>query len=105
MTSKQLINRCLRKLVFPARDTRYESEPDSVLKHILDSQIPSRDRATAELELDTRAWLRDFWTRSIVAWLALLISAIALAVAICSFQVSIAEERRETKPSVEHPHE
>jgi hypothetical protein len=81
-------NLLLRKIVFPSRDTRYASELDSTLKHML-TLIPSRERADAELELETRAWLRDFWSRSIVAWLALLISIVSIAIAICSFNVSL----------------
>jgi hypothetical protein len=72
-------------MIFPKRTTKYQSELDSVLRHMIDSQIPSRDRAEAELELDTRAWLRDFWSRSLVAWLALIVSLVSIAIAICSF--------------------
>jgi len=79
----------LRKIMFPSRSTKYASELDSVLKHIVDSTNPSRDRAEAELELDTRAWLRDFWSRSIVAWLALAISIASIAIAIYSLSETV----------------
>jgi hypothetical protein len=73
--------------MFPNRSTRFASERDSVLKHIVNAHDPSAspDHADAELELDTRDWLRDFWSRSFVAWLALLISIVSIAIAICSF--------------------
>jgi len=80
----------LRKIFFPNRATRFASEPDSTLKRIVDSHNASAspDRPDAELELDTRGWLRDFWSRSIVAWLALVISIVSIAIATCSFSVS-----------------
>jgi hypothetical protein len=72
--------------MFPQRDTaEYTSEPDSVLRNIVDSFKATPLRAKAELELETRAWLRDFWSRSIVAWFALILSIISLVIAICSF--------------------
>jgi hypothetical protein len=90
-------------MLFSQRDPRYARELDSVLKNIVDSQIPTRDRADAELELETRAWLRDFWSRSIVAWLALLISIVSIAVAICSFSLSVAQARREAPQETKSP--
>jgi hypothetical protein len=82
---KQFIDRWLRKFLFPKRVGRYADEPDYALKHKVDSEKSSLERANAELELEYRAWVRDFWTRTIVSWLALLISIIALLVAIWSF--------------------
>jgi predicted negative regulator of RcsB-dependent stress response len=46
-----------------------------------------------KLELDTLAWLRDFWTRTIVTWFALAISILALVLSYCSFEAS--KENRE----------
>ena len=78
--------RWLRKILFPQRDTApYENEADSILKEIVDAHTLGRNRTKAELELETRAWFRDFWTRSIVAWLALFISIISVVIAICAF--------------------
>jgi hypothetical protein len=72
--------------MFPQRDTaQYESDPDSVLRNIVDSYIATGNRAKAELELETRAWLRDFWSRSIVAWIALVISIVSVVFAVCAF--------------------
>jgi hypothetical protein len=81
----------LREVMFQNRDTGFASTPDSVLNHIVNAHDPSasQDRPGAELELETRARLREFWSRSIVAWLALLISAISIAIAICSFMISL----------------
>jgi hypothetical protein len=74
----------LGKMMFPNRSTKYAFEHDSVLKHIVDRQFPARDRADAELELDTRAWLRDFLSQHTVAWLALVISIVSIVIATCS---------------------
>jgi hypothetical protein len=69
-----------------------------VLKHIVNAHNPSAssDHADAELELETRLWLRDLWSQSIVAWLALVISIVSIVIAICSFNASLARERHET---------
>jgi hypothetical protein len=78
----------LRKIMFPQRNHRLASEPDSGLTSIVNAHDPGASRLTladAELELETRAWLRDFWTRSIVAWLALFISIVSIVIAICAF--------------------
>ena len=64
-TEREKIELWLRKTLFSKRNPRYTDEPDSTLKHMVDSLIPSREKADAELELDTRNWLRDFWSRSI----------------------------------------
>ena len=71
------------------------NEQDSTLTHIVDSQSPSvsPQYVHAKLELDTRAWLRDFWTRTIVTWFALGISILALWLSYCSLQTS--KENRE----------
>ena len=73
--------------MFQHRNARFASTPDSVLNRIVNAHDPSAspDHADAELELETRGWLRDFWSRSIVAWLALFISIASLIIAICSF--------------------
>jgi hypothetical protein len=77
----------LRKVIFQHRDARFASTSDKVLNRIVNSHDAgaSPDHADAELELETRAWLREFWSRSIVAWLALFISIASLIIAICSF--------------------
>jgi hypothetical protein len=63
----------LRQIMFPNRKPLLR-ERDSTLRNMVDSLIPTPDRADAELELDTRDWLREFWSRSFVAWIALVIS-------------------------------
>ena len=77
----------LREIMFPLRETRFASTPDSALNRIVNSHDPSASphRADAELELETRAWLREFWSRSIVAWIALMISIISVIIAVCAF--------------------
>ena len=81
----------LRKIMFPKRNTRFASELDSRLKQIVGMYHPSSallDGKDAELELETRDWLREFWSRSLVAWLALVISVVSITIAIatCSRQ-------------------
>jgi hypothetical protein len=77
----------LRRITFPYRDTRFAYERDNVLHRIVKSHDPSAsgDHADAKLELNTRAWLRDFWSRSLVAWIALMISIIFVVFAVCAF--------------------
>jgi hypothetical protein len=77
----------LRRIMFPYRDTRFAQESDSALHRIVNTHDPSTspDHADAELELNTRDWLRDFWSRSFVAWIALMISIISVVIATCSF--------------------
>jgi hypothetical protein len=77
----------LRRIMFPYRDTRFAYERDSALHRIVNTHNPSAspDHADAELELDTRDWLRDFWSRSFVAWIALVISIISVVFAMCAF--------------------
>ncbi len=77
----------LRKFFFPTRHTHLANQRDVVLKR--DSSRIDEDGRMAELELETRAWFREFWSRSVVAWLALLISCIALTVSVCTFYRSL----------------
>ena len=81
----RMIDFRLRKLFFPSRKTHLAGQSDTNLRYTVIGHIPSTERADAELELETRAWFREFWSRSVVAWLALLVSGIALAVSICAF--------------------
>ncbi len=76
------------------------NELDSTLTRIVDSHSPSvsPQHADAKLELDTRAWLRDFWTRSIVTWFALGISILALSLSYCSLETS-KQNREELRTS------
>jgi hypothetical protein len=83
-TDREKFELWLRKTLFPKRNPRYMDEPDSTLKHMVDSLIPSREKSDAELELNTRDWLRDFWTRSLVTWLALAISIASIIIAIAA---------------------
>src|SRR5689334_3969489 len=85
----------LRKTLFPKRDTRFINEEDSTLTHIVDSQSPSvsPQYAHAKLELEARTWLRDFWTRTLVTWIALGISILALVLSYSSLKTS--KENRE----------
>jgi hypothetical protein len=94
-TFREQMEGWLRKTLFPKRDTRYMNELDSTLTRIVDSHSPSASsqHADAKLELDARAWLRDFWTRTIVTWFALAISILALSLSYCSFETS--KENRE----------
>lgn len=94
-TFRENAERWLRKTLFPKRDTRFMNEEDSTLIHIVDSQSPSASPhyAHAKLELETRAWLRDFWTRTLVTWLALGISILALVLSYSSLKTS--KENRE----------
>jgi hypothetical protein len=55
-------------------------------------------RAPYVLELDTRAWIRNFKSKSVVAWLALALSIVSLTISICSFVIA-------TKESVKSPQE
>jgi len=70
------IEHLLRKLLFPRRDHSLRQQGDSTLKEMV--VLRKANFAAAELELETRAWMRDFWTRSLVTWLALGLSIIAL---------------------------
>jgi hypothetical protein len=60
---------------------------------VAEYSITNPDRSSAELELETRAWLRDFWTRSLVTWLALGISILAFVLSYSSLKTS--KENRE----------
>jgi hypothetical protein len=74
--------------MFPGRDTRFashETYPDWALNEVTHNQSASYERTHAALELETRAWLRDFWSRSIAAWIALVISIISVVIAVCAF--------------------
>jgi hypothetical protein len=80
----------LREIMFPGRDTRFashETYPDWALNQIANTHNPSasHNHTHAALELETRAWLRDFWSRSFVAWIALVISIISVVFAVCAF--------------------
>ncbi|MDQ8196358.1 hypothetical protein QEH59_18150 [Coraliomargarita sp. SDUM461004] len=77
--------RMLRSRFYAHRDTRYCSTPDRNLRILVRDQIPtSKDGADAGLELETRQWIRDFYSRTIVAWIALIISVLALGISIVS---------------------
>ena len=71
--------------MFPKRSTQFAETSDHTLRNMVHATIPTPDRAKAELELETRQWLRDFWSRSLVAWIAPIISIISVAVAVCAF--------------------
>jgi hypothetical protein len=85
----QFIDRLLRRIFFSRRSTRYARSTDIELRHMVINRIADRERADAELELDTRQWLRDFWSRSLVAWISLLVSVAAFTLAICSYNMSL----------------
>jgi len=84
----------LRKTLFPKRVHLYAHTGDTKLKQMIaEYSVTNPDRSSAELELETRAWLRDFWTRSLVTWLALGISILALVLSYSSLKTS--KENRE----------
>jgi hypothetical protein len=80
---RKAVDPLLRRIMFPERNPRFASESDSALNRMAhEDPSASPNRADAELELDTRDWLRDFWSRSLVAWLALVISIVSITIAI-----------------------
>ena len=82
---RETVDPWLRRIMFPQRSTKFVKEFDHSLKNMVNSMIAIPDRAVAELELETREWLRDFWSRSIVAWIAIVISIISVVFAVCAF--------------------
>jgi hypothetical protein len=80
------IERWLRRTLFPKRDHQYSRKGDTTLRQmVVECKVENPNRSAAELELETRSWLRDFWSRSIVAWIALVISIISVVIAVCAF--------------------
>lgn len=77
----------IRMVFFPKRPADLAHLSDALLKRDVINTTDSKKASAAELELETRAWMRDFWSRSIVAWIALLISCSALTLSIRSCDV------------------
>ena len=46
-TDREKFELWLRKTLFPKRNPRYMDEPDSTLKHMVDSLIPTREKSDA----------------------------------------------------------
>jgi hypothetical protein len=103
-TFREDTERWLRKVLFPKRDHQYSGKGDTTLKQmVVEYNVANPNRSAAELELETRAWLRDFWTRSVVTWLALAISILALSLSYCSFKTS--KENREQLQKGDDPYQ
>jgi len=98
-----IIDRILRRLFFPQRDHKHTMESDTVCQREVDTLIPSDVRAAYALELDTRLWLRNFKSKSIVAWLALFLSVISITIAICSFVVATTEHQGKSADTALEP--
>ena len=82
----RFVNICIRKLFFPRRSRNLINLDDTSIRKLTAHTGDDNKAAQAWLELETRAWIRDFWSRSFVAWIALLFSAVALTVSICTFR-------------------
>ena len=48
------------------------------LEAVIIGNATTTDKARCKVELDRRNWWRDFWTKGIVAWIALLIALASL---------------------------
>jgi hypothetical protein len=58
-------------------DVRHKTEQE--LREKIGSMNPGTDfRVSCEIELEKRKWRKDFWTKGIVAWIALVIASISL---------------------------
>jgi len=58
-------------------DLKHKAEQQ--LREIIGSNRPGTDfHAAAETQLAKMLWWRDFWTKGIVAWIALIIALISL---------------------------
>ncbi len=77
-------NKLLRRIFFPQRDHRYASETDVVCQRQAQNLVGGNERAAYELELETRQWIRDFKSKSIVSWIALCFSLVALTLSVRS---------------------
>lgn len=75
---------CIRRTVFRHRRHDYRGYSDEDLEAHVSGVKPNgrwTDTTRAmRLELETRAWLRDFWTKGVVAWIALLTSVASLLI-------------------------
>ena len=75
----------VRRIFFPRRDHSLSRQSDHILRRDVHNFENADMKTRPELELETRAWIRDFWSRSFASWVALLISCIALTISICTF--------------------
>jgi hypothetical protein len=58
-------------------DVSHKSEQE--LRELIGGQNPGTDfRVSCEIELDRRKWRKEFWTKGIVAWIALIIASVYL---------------------------
>lgn len=89
-----------RKVFFPNRGRNLSHLPDRVLEEAVKiGRLHPRlqiDDIDAALELEARAWFRDFIGKSIVAWIALFIS-VASFILTASMKVSESSDNHKSK--------
>ena len=79
-----LLEKLLRRKFFPLRDHRHAFESDTICQREAKNLVGGNEKSTYELELETREWLREFKSKTVVAWIALIFSAIALTLSLRS---------------------
>jgi len=63
----------------PAKKYGLSATPEqNLMQVILADNASLSDRAACQIELDKRRWRRDFWSKGIVAWIALCIASASL---------------------------
>jgi hypothetical protein len=93
---RPFVDRLLCRVFFPQRPRSFRDKSDTELftmTHQFDLNSPKG--AGASLELEVRAWLREFWSRSIVAWIAIVLSAAALIVSIVSLSLNASQKKND----------